>query len=268
MPTTPATYTPATSLRLNPAGRVVLPPTAHHRISLHLSPYTATSCRDTGRRFTRTRGDIDITPAGHAGGFDAQQPSQSLEVRIKTEFFARVAGEMGMAPSRATLPVQHMLRDPQLEHLLLALEAGQQRGAPSGLFEEAIGLAVTARLLAGRLPEAQTEPPSAAGMQRLVDYIEAHLDGKLTLLRLAQIAGVSRSSLQRAFAAEHGMPVHRYVMMRRVERARMLVMQGRTPLSEAALLAGFSHQSHMARWMRRVLGATPTSLAELGGRTR
>jgi AraC family transcriptional regulator len=57
------------------------------------------------------------------------------------------------------------------------------------------------------------------------------------------------------------MAIHRYVMLRRVDRARTLVLQGRTPWSEAALLAGFSHQSHMARWMRRVLGATPTQLA-------
>jgi AraC family transcriptional regulator len=247
-------------LRLNPAGRVVLPPAAHHRISLHLSPFTATSCRDTGRRFTRTRGDIDVTPAGQAGGFDAQQPSRSLEVRIAPGFVARVAGEMGMAPSGATLSVQHMVRDAQLEHLLLALDTEQRRGAHSDLFEEGLRLAMTARLLSGRLPQAQMELPSATALQRVIDHIEAHLDDKLTLLRLAQIAGVSRSSLQRAFAAEHGMPVHRYVMLRRVERARMLVMQGRTPLSEAALLAGFSHQSHMARWMRRVLGATPTGL--------
>jgi AraC family transcriptional regulator len=32
------------------------------------------------------------------------------------------------------------------------------------------------------------------------------------------------------------------------------------PASEAALAAGFAHQSHMARWMRRLLGVVPTGL--------
>jgi AraC family transcriptional regulator len=253
------------SRRLNPAGPVVLSPAAHHRVSLHLSPYTVTSCSETGRSFTRARGDIDITPAGQPGGFEAQQPSASLEVRIAADFFAGVAGEMGIEPSRAAPPVRHMLRDAQLEHLLFALDAGRRRDASSDLFEEGVARALAARLLADPPSPADPAPPSAAAMRRVIDYIEAHLDGKLTLVRLAGIAGVSRSSLQRAFKAEQGMALHRYVMLRRVERARTLVLQGRTPMSEAALLAGFAHQSHMARWMRRVLGATPTELLGSAG---
>jgi AraC family transcriptional regulator len=60
-----------------------------------------------------------------------------------------------------------------------------------------------------------------------------------------------------------GRPVHRYVMERRVERAKTLLMQDRLTITEIALAAGFAHQSHMARHMRRVLGVAPRAMKRL-----
>ena len=53
------------------------------------------------------------------------------------------------------------------------------------------------------------------------------------------------------------MPVHRFVLERRVERARVRLMEGRLSRTEIALEAGFTHPSHMARSLRRVLGLSP-----------
>ncbi|KMN63365.1 AraC family transcriptional regulator, partial [Burkholderia sp. LK4] len=41
---------------------------------------------------------------------------------------------------------------------------------------------------------------------------------------------------------------------------------GRLRISQIALEAGFAHQSHMANWMNRVVGATPTGIARSGER--
>jgi AraC family transcriptional regulator len=60
------------------------------------------------------------------------------------------------------------------------------------------------------------------------------------------------------------MPVHQYVVQRRVERARTLLLQGRLSASQVALETGFAHQSHMAHWMNRLLGVTPRELARAG----
>jgi AraC family transcriptional regulator len=37
-------------------------------------------------------------------------------------------------------------------------------------------------------------------------------------------------------------------------------MEGELSISQVALEAGFAHQSHMARWMRRILGVKPTDV--------
>ncbi|WP_354115263.1 helix-turn-helix domain-containing protein [Bradyrhizobium sp. LA7.1] len=50
------------------------------------------------------------------------------------------------------------------------------------------------------------------------------------------------------------------LLRRRVEHARQLLLQGDRKLSDVALAAGFAHQSHLAKWMRRELGRSPSEL--------
>jgi AraC family transcriptional regulator len=61
-----------------------------------------------------------------------------------------------------------------------------------------------------------------------------------------------------------GVPVHQYVIQRRVERARTLLLQGKLNASQIALDTGLAHQSHMAHWMGRPLGVTPRELTRSG----
>jgi AraC family transcriptional regulator len=71
---------------------------------------------------------------------------------------------------------------------------------------------------------------------------------------------VSASHLRVLFKRTVGIPIHEYVIQRRVERARVLLVESELPASQIALEAGFAHQSHMARCMRKLLGFTPSSL--------
>lgn len=266
-PTAPAAPGIRLQRRHDPAGPIVLAPSPHHRLVLHLSAATSTVCRDNGQGFLRTRGDVDILAAHDRGGFDALAACSSLEALVAPQLLARVAREHEL-PDAATAPgTCHMLRDRRLEHLLLALDADLHSDLPQGaLLRESIEVSLASALLlrgtAGRPQDAQVP---ARALQRVLDYIEAHLDRPLTLARLAQVAGISRSGLQRAFRQAQGMAVHQYVVTRRVERARSLLLLGRDSPAEVALMAGFAHQSHMARWMRRVLQATPGELRAHAG---
>jgi AraC family transcriptional regulator len=125
-------------------------------------------------------------------------------------------------------------------------------------------LALSARLVsryAIRRPGPTPRLTLPAGrMRRVTDYIEANLDGDLSLHLLAQIAGLSLSHFKTLFRHTAGLPLHQYVIRRRVERARLLLAQGDLPISRVALAAGFTHQSHMARHVRRLLGVAPSDL--------
>jgi AraC family transcriptional regulator len=63
------------------------------------------------------------------------------------------------------------------------------------------------------------------------------------------------------FKRSTGFAVHEYVIRQRVYRAKQLLTRGELAASQVAAEAGFSHQSHMARAMRRVLGVTPSAIA-------
>ena len=77
---------------------------------------------------------------------------------------------------------------------------------------------------------------------------------------LARVSGVGVSHFRALFGRSFGQPPHRYVIERRLARARVLIEADAAPLAEVALMAGFSHQSHLARWMRRLEGVTPGEL--------
>ncbi|WP_437760571.1 helix-turn-helix domain-containing protein [Sorangium sp. So ce1389] len=215
------------------------------------------------QRLLYTRGDIDILPAGFADVWEEEDANTSLILRLSPSLLRRAAMDMGRDPDKAGLDLRHQLRDPQIQHIAWALDAERTAGYPSGLlYTESLGLALAVHLL-GRSP-APTRPPrglSKLQLRRLTSYIEEHLDQNLSLERLAGVAEVSASHLKTLFKRSTGVPVHEYVVQRRVERAKALLLRGDLPASQVAIEAGFAHQSHMARCMRRVLGVTPTALA-------
>jgi len=114
----------------------------------------------------------------------------------------------------------------------------------------------------GRLHLDEPTAPSRGGLppgltRRICDYIEAHLDQKVSLDTLARMAGLSTQHFARAFHQSVGMAPHSYLLSRRLEHAEKMLRETQLPLSEIALATGFSDQSHLARHFRRRTGVSP-----------
>lgn len=243
-----------------PGGVVELKPLADLRIRVHSGEPVQGICG--AQRFVYTRGDVDIVAAGQADAWHEDGPGRSVVLRFAPALLERTALEAGLPPGRAALAPRHQFQDAHLAHIAWALEAERQAGSPNGrLYAESLGTALAVHLL-GRYTLARKAPPSlsAAQLRRVVDYIENRLDDDLSLPVLADVAHSSVSHFKTLFKRSLGVPVHAYVMQRRVERARALLRQGQLPASQVAVAAGFAHQSHMARTMRRVLGVSPGML--------
>ena len=109
-----------------------------------------------------------------------------------------------------------------------------------------------------RAPAAQARgglPPGA--MRRVREYVDAHLGESMDLAELASIAGLSVFHFARQFKQSAGVTPHSYLVQRRVERAQDMLARTDLALSEIAVAAGFSDQSHLARHFRQMLGTTP-----------
>ncbi|PNE40248.1 helix-turn-helix transcriptional regulator [Streptomyces noursei] len=106
------------------------------------------------------------------------------------------------------------------------------------------------RLAVGRGPAA----PGVAHTLR--DLLDDRLRPGVSLNEAARLLHAHPTHLVRAFGAAFGIAPHQYLMARRVELARRLLLDGRTPTAVAAE-TGFYDQSHLTRHFKRILGVTP-----------
>nr|WP_246324891.1 AraC family transcriptional regulator [Petropleomorpha daqingensis] len=95
---------------------------------------------------------------------------------------------------------------------------------------------------------------------RLRDLLDAHVVEGLSLDDAAALLGRHPTHLVRAFARRFGIPPHRYLTGRRIDRARRLLLEG-LPAAEVAVAVGFTDQSHLTRHFRRMLATTPGAYA-------
>ena len=86
----------------------------------------------------------------------------------------------------------------------------------------------------------RTEELRGRRLKQVLAFIEQQLSEDLSLERIAAAAGISTSHVKTLFRNAMGMPVHQYVIQRRVERAKTLLMQDRLTITEIALAAGFA----------------------------
>jgi AraC family transcriptional regulator len=94
-------------------------------------------------------------------------------------------------------------------------------------------------------------------LRRALQFIHDHLDEDLTIQQLAETTEMSACHFARMFRLSTGIPPHKYVVRRRVTRAKHLLLNKGVSLATAALEAGFCDQGHMTRCFRQVLGTTP-----------
>jgi AraC-like DNA-binding protein len=99
-------------------------------------------------------------------------------------------------------------------------------------------------------------PRADARLRRVREQIEERLSEAVRLDDLAGDVGLSKEYLVRSFASRYGMPPHRYLVHARVNRARALLDAG-VSAADVALSCGFVDQSHLSRWFKRIVGATP-----------
>jgi AraC family transcriptional regulator len=92
---------------------------------------------------------------------------------------------------------------------------------------------------------------------KVVTYIDSNLSDALFVAALARLAGVSSSHFHRAFRLRFGITPHAYVILKRIELAKNLMLTTNDALSQIALACGMTDQSHFTRTFRRITGQSP-----------
>jgi len=250
-----------------PEGRFDSPVDGSHVLCLHLGSPVPVSYRAGRyeRQGTRLHGQFCVVPAGSSTRWTLKAPATSLLLRLNPTLLRDAADDLRVQAELA--PAIH-IRDPQIERIGWMMQAEEHDGHPGGrIFADSLASALAARLLVlqtrndCRPAQARSRALPAWQLRAVQDYVEANLERDLSLAELAAVAGFSVSHFKELFRHATGMPVHRYVMTRRVERARGLLEEGRLGMTDIAVAAGFAHSSHMARIFRKCLGVGPAQLS-------
>ncbi|GAA3491550.1 AraC family transcriptional regulator [Streptomyces cremeus] len=95
----------------------------------------------------------------------------------------------------------------------------------------------------------------------LRELLDARLHQGVILDEAAGLVHAHPTHLIRAFSSAYGIAPHQYLVSRRVDHARRLLLDGRPP-GEVATAVGFYDQSHLTRHFKRLVGTTPGRYAK------
>jgi AraC-like DNA-binding protein len=146
------------------------------------------------------------------------------KVRQRTKELATANAELG----RALKQIDTLRDDLQRENLLLREQAAGARGG----------------LAPWQLRRAET-------------LMSENLSVQVSLGKVAEECGLSVRHLARAFRQSTGVPPHRWLLDRRVERAKELLPNAKLSLSDIALACGFGDQSHFTRTFTAAVRLSP-----------
>jgi AraC-like DNA-binding protein len=160
------------------------------------------------------------------------------------------------------LDPQDGFSDPLISQIALTMAREIEGRFANGILIDALNTALAAQVVRrfvdrSAIMLAPSNGLSRDRLTRVRDYIEAHLDDRLTLTDLAGVACLSPYHFSRSFKGSVGIGPQRYVMRRRLERAKTLIRRTAQPLAEIALQVGLCDQSHLTSMFRRETGVTP-----------
>lgn len=257
-----------------PPGEYAPPPCEGHLLSLHRFGSRRRAWWLDGRALegTARTHDVAVVPAGRPFAFAVGETFETLNVALRKTFLGRVAEEAGADPDRLEVLGRFLVRDPQVERLMLSfLSELETEGLGGRLYAEGLVQALAVHVLRehsslGRAAKRGVglEPGEGGlpkrALKNVTDYVGDNLSADLSLADMARAASVSPYHFSRLFKESTGLSPHRYVIRERVERAKGLLSATDMPVGEVARACGFSHQSHLARHTRRLLGVAPSDL--------
>ncbi|MGQ0661140.1 helix-turn-helix domain-containing protein [Sphingosinicella sp.] len=104
------------------------------------------------------------------------------------------------------------------------------------------------------------DPALLRRLLRAKDRMDAASDEEWPIPRLARVSGVSEAHFARSFKQAFGLPPHRYLLTRRIERAKTLLRDTELAITEIAFHTGWNSLGTFGRIFRDVTGESPSEL--------
>lgn len=164
-------------------------------------------------------------------------------------------------PDAYVAPCDHHLVGAVLRFLRALDREGDRRVLAPLYLQEVVYRVLQAEhcgaLLEGAVREAGSNPVSAA-----IRYVQEDLSRPLSVSDLADEVNMSQSAFAHLFKSVTGESPYRFVKRLRLDRARVLLIEGGRSVSEVATAVGYSSLSYFINEFKRHFGVTPGDYAE------
>jgi AraC family transcriptional regulator len=234
----------------------------HHRIHFALTDMLGTVRVDDGpsRKLSWLRNTGSFTPSGTRTRCNLPE-GKSIQILQRRDTYDNIVSDV-VRGGTVHLEILALADDPLVSQIVLTLANEMKGGFLDRSLADALSSALAVQITRHFVePSAITLAPSNGlsleRLRRVRDFIEAHLDDDLSLTVLADVACLSPYHFSRSFKESAGVGPQRYVIQRRLERAKTLLRRTRQPLALIAQRAGFADQSHLTSIFRREMGVTP-----------
>lgn len=157
---------------------------------------------------------------------------------------------------------QTVVHDREAACALLSLHQLVMKGSPEFGKEELLLFTLSLLLRRWGQPFPECILDCSQEIEAVCTFMEEHYMEHISLEQLCRLAGLSKSTLLRAFTRAKRVTPYCYLENIRIGAAKKMLEQGMPPM-EAALLTGFSDQSHFTNYFSRFIGLTPGSYREI-----
>ncbi len=143
------------------------------------------------------------------------------------------------------------------------VDAGRDNLPLGSLYVETAGLTLAVHLIRRYFRGAKARSNGTASplakwrLDRVAEYIEANLSQRIGLDELSTAAGLSRAHFAAQFRSATGATPHSYIMRRKVEHSKQLLLDPNMQIADVAAIIGFASQAHFTGVFKQLVGDTP-----------
>lgn len=241
-------------------------PVHEHIVGVHVAGSVNLLQSRNGRttvKYVRA-GDVTITPSGEPKRFQHAGENIVILLKLAPALLQRVIDEECASDSlQLQIREDFGTRDPQLvalgKRMLASLEL---EGLSGRIHAESLTIELATYLLNHYCKAQQSHRKQVANLsqrklQQALEYIDSHLREDISLADVAETLSMSRGHFAHAFRQTTGLPPHRFVLARRIERAKSLLRETDLPITEIAQRIGCATHSHFSVLFHRGTGQTP-----------
>lgn len=244
-----------------------VPALANIVVMINLSALANVTARIKDQEFSRLlqQGESVIIPAGTPSVWQCtgRKAYEMLHIYLRPELLRQAAADSNIDIARADVEPEFGINDPHIQHLGLSLLAELEgAGEAARAYVDLLATALAVHLLrrhsfdAPRAQQLNGCMPKHK-LRRALDYISDKLGEELKVAEIAEAVKVSEAHFTRLFRQAMGLAPHQYIMQRRIEMAKRLLVETEFPIARIALDSGFQSQSRFTTLFRQFTGTTP-----------